>query len=182
MANYLWWRDFLDPAMVQQIRTTALLNQSKFVPTSVSTGVPDYRKSTVLWHYNYMELYNKFTDKLRSYLPTVMAELGEVFVPGQIEVQMTSSGNQEFFKAHTDNGTPDTDGRKITFVYYFLLKEPKQFTGGELILNQEMTIYPNHNSIVWFKAGLWHEVMPVQSSGEFLDSRVTLNGWVRGQE
>jgi Rps23 Pro-64 3,4-dihydroxylase Tpa1-like proline 4-hydroxylase len=178
---YLWWRDFLPSEMVQQVRQVALDNQHKFVPTTVSTNVADYRKSTVLWHYNFMPLYETFTRRLREFLPIVQMELNRRFVVGNIEVQMTSSSNQEYFKAHTDNGTPDTDHRKLSYVYYFLLNEPRQFTGGELTLtiNPVATIQPNHNSIVFFPSEYWHEVHPVSSSGLFMDSRLTINGWVR---
>ena len=182
MQKYLWWRDFLDPTMLAQVRDVALSNQHKFVPTSVSTGLSDYRRSSVLWHYEYIDLYNRFTEKLRGYLPLIQDELGQHFDVSHIEVQMTSSSHQGYFKQHNDNGTPDTETRRLTFVYYFLLNEPRAFEGGELVLSTQptaMTIQPNHNSIVWFASEMWHEVMPVTSTGRFEDSRMTLNGWIR---
>ena len=167
--------------MLAQVRDVAITNQHKFVPTTVSTGVADYRRSTVLWHYNFIPLYDAFTNRLRSHLPLVQRELGMSFDVNSVEVQMTSTGHQEYFKQHNDNGTPDTETRRITFVYYFLLNVEKGFEGGELTLNADtpVTIHPNHNSIVWFPSHLMHEVMPVTSDGDFLNSRCTLNGWIR---
>ena len=113
-----------------------------------------------------------------------LRDLDMQFDVGNIEVQMTRSGNGHYFKEHNDNGTPDTAMRRITFVYYFLLNEPKAFTGGELIINADppVTILPNHNSIVWFPSHLMHELMPVQSTENFQDGRTTLNGWIRVAE
>ena len=66
MQKYLWWCDFLDPSLVAQVRQVAIDNQQRFVPTTVSTGLADYRKSTVLWHYDYMPLYEHFTAKFEA--------------------------------------------------------------------------------------------------------------------
>lgn len=180
--KYQWFRDFLPPAMVADIRDVAVKNQHLFVPTTVSTGVSDYRRSIVLWHFHFMPVYNAFCAKLNEVLPLVQAEINEHFQVANIELQMTSSGDGDFFKTHNDNGSSDTENRKLTFVYYFLLAEPKQFSGGELILHapEPVTILPHHNSIVFFPSRLMHEIRPVHSSGRFEDSRITMNGWMRG--
>lgn len=113
----------------------------------------------------------------------VQNELGMPFKPSGFELQITASGDGQFFKVHTDNGSPDTATRRLTFVHYFLLNEPRQFTGGELQLqlpDREITILPHHNSIVFFPSHLWHEVKPVSCpSALFADSRFTANGWIR---
>jgi Rps23 Pro-64 3,4-dihydroxylase Tpa1-like proline 4-hydroxylase len=179
--QYVWWRDFLDTSMIEQVREVATINQHKFVPTSVSTNVANYRRSTVLWHYHFVPLYEAFVARLRSYLPLVTTTLGMSFDIGNIEVQMTSSSHSDYFKSHNDNGTPDTASRRLTFVYYFQMLDTKGFTGGELTLDTSppIMIQPNNNSIVWFPSHLMHEVHPVTSDGSFMDSRTTLNGWIR---
>lgn len=182
---YLWWKDFLDDDTLSLVQKTAIDNQHLFVPTSVSTGEEGYRKSFVLWHYYYIDLYNIFTTKVRAYLPLVQQQLQQHFEEDSIELQMTVSGDEQYFKQHTDNGTPDTAGRRITYVYYFLLSEHKKFTGGDLKLtlpDRQINIQPNHNSIVFFPSGMWHELMPVQcETKNFEDGRHTLVGWVRGK-
>jgi hypothetical protein len=41
-------------------------------------------------------------------------------------------------------------------------------------------VEPRHNSIIFFPSEYMHEVMPVICpSREFVDSRFTINGWVR---
>lgn len=183
--QYIWWKDFLDPDTLSLAQQVALENKHRFVDTTVSTGEVGYRKSTVLWHYHFIPLYNKFTAKIREYLPYMQQELGVPFDLHSMEVQLTASNDGEYFKTHTDNGSADTASRRLTFVYYFLLSDYRRFTGGELRLrfaNKEVSIDPQHNSIVIFPSGTWHEVMPVSvPTGAFEHSRLTLNGWCRGQ-
>lgn len=183
--QYIWWRDFLDQEMVSEVQSCALDNEHKFVPTRVSTGDENYRRSMVLWHYEFIPLYNKFTDRIRQFLPMLQGDLGLYFDPGVFELQLTTSGDGEYFKLHTDNGSPDTATRQLTFVYYFLLSDHKKFVGGDLtlrLIDREVRIPPHHNSIIFFPSNLWHEVNPVSvPSKSFVHSRATLNGWVRSK-
>ena len=82
--------------------------------------------------------------------------------------------------------------RHLTFVY-FLHREPRQFEGGELRIHDAhleagryvsegsyQTVVPQQNQIVFFPCELLHEITPVNCpSGQFADSRFTLNGWLR---
>ena len=184
MVYYLWWADFLPPDLLADVQQVAIGNQDKFVPTSVSTGEEGYRKSHVLWHYHFQDVYQRFTDRIRSYLPLVQEELGLSFTPGMVELQMTASNGGDYFRQHNDNGTPDTETRRLTYVHYFLLGNERKFDGGTLRLQtpdgNDVHVQPNHNSIVWFPSHYWHEVMPVTLNGtHFLDGRLTCNGWVR---
>ena len=75
---------------------------------------------------------------------------------------------------------------------YFLHKEPRRFSGGELRIfetrlvddrpvpvDHGQTIVPRQNTIVFFPSRHQHEVLPVRvPSGEFADSRFTVNGWI----
>lgn len=181
--SYVWWRDFLPPELVQMAQQTVIDKREHFVPTRVSTNEDGYRKSSVLWHWQFMELYQQFTDRISSFVPEVSRTLGLEFEPGNVECQMTISHGGDYFKQHNDNGTPDTETRRLTYVWYFLVSEHKKFTGGDLRLrigDEDVFIPPNHNSIIWFPSGLWHEVLPVElQSDNWIDGRATLNGWVR---
>ena len=69
----------------------------------------------------------------------------------------------------------------------------KQFEGGELRIHDArleqgmyvsegsyQTIVPRQNQIVFFPCEMLHEITPVEcASQHFVDSRFTLNGWLR---
>ncbi|WKB55808.1 2OG-Fe(II) oxygenase [Eleftheria terrae] len=111
------------------------------------------------------------------------------FPVGRIEMQVTASGDGDYFRLHAD--TDATDTREISFVYYFH-REPRRFSGGELRLYQSkrvndqlipadhpQTLSPRQDMLLLFPSTNDHEVLPVRvPSGEFADSRFTLNGWI----
>jgi SM-20-related protein len=109
----------------------------------------------------------------------------------QIEVQITASNDGDFFRMHNDSEDAYLPSREITFVY-FLHREPKAFTGGELRLfdwywkdNRRLpletfaTVVPRQNEIVFFPSSFPHEVCTVHCpSRAFIDGRLTVNGWI----
>ncbi|HEY9301476.1 MAG TPA: 2OG-Fe(II) oxygenase, partial [Phormidium sp.] len=78
----------------------------------------------------------------------------------------------------------------------YFYREPKPFSGGELLIydtqifnssyykaDSFQAIEPRNNSIVFFPSQCYHEVLPVTCvSQAFADSRFTINGWVRREE
>ena len=83
-------------------------------------------------------------------------------------------------------------GRAISYVYY-CHREPKPFTGGELLLydtcpgtkrfarTRFSRIDPKRNTLVLFPSCYYHEILPVHcESDRFEDARFTVNGWVHG--
>ena len=137
-----------------------------------------------------------FKPRVIAALPGVFARLGyEPFEVAKIELQMTAHLDGDFYSQHNDNSHGhrkghDSDGRRISFVYYFC-REPKRFTGGELRLfdtdlrrdafseQAYSRIEPDDNSIVFFPSAAMHEVgrRKMQSSDP-ADGRFTLNGWL----
>jgi Rps23 Pro-64 3,4-dihydroxylase Tpa1-like proline 4-hydroxylase len=101
----------------------------------------------------------------------------------RLEMQMTSHGDGDYFKAHNDNGSPDCLERAISYVYYFDVERPRIYRGGELRIwcdGKEHLVIPMDNSVVFFNSSLMHEVAPVQcASKEFVYQRFTVNGWLR---
>lgn len=125
-------------------------------------------------------------------LPRILQELRIAPFPiKRTETQLTASNDGEFFKIHSDTGFGETHTRSITYVYY-LYREPKPFTGGELRVYDTIlvdncktatlsfqTVVPRQNQIVFFSSCLQHEVLPVYCpSRQFADSRFTVNGWL----
>jgi Rps23 Pro-64 3,4-dihydroxylase Tpa1-like proline 4-hydroxylase len=148
-----------------------------------------YRRSKVLFDLG--PFHQMFVDRLLTFLPHVVSRIGDPgFGVSQVEVQLTGTNNQEFFRIHTDNDSAEVSGRRLTFVYFFY-REPRGFAGGELRIYDTLredgqaravgpyrVVYPLQNQIVFFPSGCLHEVLPVGApSGDFADSRFTVNGW-----
>lgn len=61
--------------------------------------------------------------------------------------------NRDYYASHID-------ASRITALYWYN-EEPKSFTGGDLILNDETTIEFKNNTMILFPGVLEHEVTPV---------------------
>ncbi|MES2883892.1 MAG: 2OG-Fe(II) oxygenase [Pseudomonadota bacterium] len=164
-------------------------SEPSFVGTTTSTQRGNYRQSSVLYHFAPFE--EMLRSKVRQLMPAVCEALNIPLVNGQIEAQLTSHNDQNFYKVHNDNGSADTAHRVLTFVYYFH-GQPKAFTGGELRVYDHKVangyhyaadtyrvVEPTDNSIVFFASEEMHEVMMVECpSRAFMASRFTINGWI----
>jgi Rps23 Pro-64 3,4-dihydroxylase Tpa1-like proline 4-hydroxylase len=190
-SEYIQIDDFLIPSEHQALIDYVLQRESDFVPTTTSTGAADYRKSVVL-HF-FPEFSELIMQQIRTALPDVLSQLRlPLFTASQIESQLTAHNDGNYYKVHNDNGSPETATRMLTYVYYFY-REPKAFSGGELLLYDStiennyyvqaesfQTVEPRNNSIVFFPSHYMHEVLTVVCpSRAFVDSRFTVNGWVR---
>lgn len=147
---------------------------------------PGYRRSKVLYDVGrYRDL---FVNRILTHLPRVLSGLDHPrFRVADVELQLTATGNGEFFRKHNDNGANSLRGRRITFVYFFH-REPRPFVGGEFCIYGRNSggvegrcarITPAQNQMLFFIADYVHEVLPVQCvSNDLRDSRFTVNGWV----
>jgi SM-20-related protein len=189
--------EFLTLTELNTLRQYVLEREPQFEISEVlSPGVHgsavDYetRRSRVLM--NLGEHERMITDRVLNYLPRVLQKWGrDPFPISRIETQATASNHGDFFHCHSDNGAEAVAAREITFVYFFH-REPKQFSGGELRIYDSRrendnyvptanyrTIVPEQNQLVLFASGLSHEITPVDCpSGQFADSRFTVNGWI----
>ncbi|HEY0678930.1 MAG TPA: cupin-like domain-containing protein [Chitinophagaceae bacterium] len=151
--------------------------------TSYNHRYPEWRKSTVIYHDQFEFFRQKIVNEVKARLPEVLEALSvKKFEIETFEVQLTSHNDGEYYKWHTDNGSPDTSNRIITFVYYFH-SLPKMFSGGQLVIynkEESFIIEPENDSIVFFHSGRKHEVKPVVCPTRLFEhGRFTLNGWVR---
>lgn len=191
ISRYALINNLFTPTENQQLLDYVCRKKADFVPTTTSTNAENYRRSLVL-HY-FPEFRELIVNKVKKIMPDVLSTLNmEPFTIGEIESQLTLHNNGNFYKVHNDNGSPDTATRTLTYVYYFN-REPKAFSGGELVIYDSKiqgkyyvkgdtfkTIEPRNNTIVFFHSRYMHEVLPVKcNSQEFADSRFTINGWVR---
>ena len=183
--------NFLPANQVDDLLRYSINKQPEFEPTTNSASDPNYRRSFFLSYFpEFSELIIKMIWKIT---PQIITHLGiHHFAIEQIESQMTAHNHGNYYKIHNDSGSPDTAKRILTYVYYYH-REPKPFTGGELIIYDSKIengysvaassfkkIEPKNNTIVFFPSYCMHEVLPVNCPSEyFTDSRFTINGWVR---
>lgn len=134
------------------------------------------------------------SERIRERLQPALQRLGHPEFPvGRIELQVTASGDGDYFRLHPDASPGDT--RELTFVY-FVHREPRRFSGGELRLfmareqdgelarsDRSHTLSPRNGMLVFFPALNQHEVLPVRvPTKEFGDSRFAITGWVHRAE
>jgi Rps23 Pro-64 3,4-dihydroxylase Tpa1-like proline 4-hydroxylase len=134
---------------------------------------------------------SRLTEIINPHLSAVLAEDANWtrlrmrrFHPKRITIEAAVHLDGGKFTAHRDCGGPVAD-RKISFIFY-LHREPRKFTGGDLLLHDETgqlpgfsRIDPQHNSMILFPCSALHEVTPVQApAGEILDGRITVHGWL----
>jgi SM-20-related protein len=190
-SEYIQIDNFFTPKEHKKLIQYILKKQSQFLTTNTSTNDENYRRSMAL--YSFPEFSELIIKKIREIIPEVLNKFGiSPFVISQIESQLTSHNDGNYYKVHNDNGSSETASRELTYVYYFY-QEPKPFTGGELLIYDSKiennfyvqaksykTVEPRNNSIVFFLSRYMHEVLPVSCPSKvFADSRFTINGWVR---
>jgi SM-20-related protein len=110
--------------------------------------------------------------------------------PGEFDLLAYRDG--DYFRAHIDTFDLMDKVRVLSCVYYFATT-PRRFTGGELRLYglpkpsagspsepvPHVDVAPETDTLVVFPSWLQHEVLPVRvPSGEWLESRFTLNCWI----
>ncbi len=193
-SQYFQIDNFLTKEEQEQLIAYSLRRESDFVSTATTTNTPqypDHRDSQVL--YFFPEFSELIISRIRAILPDVHRKLGVPSFPiSQIEAQLTAHNDGNYYKIHSDNRSSELATRELTYVYYFY-REPKSFSGGELLIydgkiendcyvkaESFKTVEPRNNSIVFFPSGYIHEVLLVSCpSKAFADSRFTINGWVR---
>jgi SM-20-related protein len=190
--------EFLAPQEVEELTRFTLEHEAAFSASEVISPVADggvvnyeHRRSRVLMD---LEQHQEvMLQRIRGVLPQVVRELGmEEFSIADVELQVTASNDGDFFHFHSDNSSDRVASRHLTFVYFFH-REPRQFDGGELRIHDArleegtyvsegsyQAIVPRQNQIVFFRCELLHEITAVTCpSGQFADSRFTVNGWLR---
>jgi SM-20-related protein len=195
-ARYLQLDSFLTDEEHRHLLAFVRVHDAELVPSQVvasgsaSRQDDEYRRSRVLYAID--EIWPFFEARLEALLPHLRKELGVLWVPLHgIERQLTSSGDGDFFRTHTDVAGGAESGRILTFVYYFNA-EPRGYAGGALRLYDSVVrddgyldrgemyvdLEPRNNSIVFFPPLLHHEILPVQTTAEGIEGRrLTINGW-----
>ena len=182
--------NFLDQDLFVHVMDFARSHETTYAAASVTNDTADYRRAKVM--YDVTPLLPRFMPRIQALVPSLwrLLDVAPVVVKN-IECQLTAHGTGDFFKRHNDNGSPETAGRTISYVYYFH-REPKAFSGGHLRMfetvveggfyqcgSKSLDIEPKANTLIAFPSHCHHEVTPVESaSNDFADRRFTLNGWI----
>jgi len=185
MKSYVLFDNVLGEEKSSAIYQLALQKRELFARsrTTPSREYLDWRKSFVLYDWELRPVLQFIEQEVRARLPYAIADLGIApFDIGAMEIQLTSHNDGGYYHWHTDSGTDETRSRVVSFVYYFH-SQPRQFSGGELVLYNEAggeAIEPVHDRLVMFNSRMKHEVREVSCpTQQFECSRFTLNGWVR---
>lgn len=195
-AVVLCWDGLLDAATRDALfahvsgRADAYRASRVYTNTGERAEDSDSRKSVVVTDDTYVR--DCMLPRLAEPARFARAFFGFDAVPmGKTEVDVTASGDGDFFRTHCDDGLDEHFSRLLTFVYY-MHRHPKPFTGGALRVfdsrnddghgyrNAEtaVVVEPADNRLVMFPSDRYHEVTRVDCPGNaFADRRFTVNGW-----
>ena len=200
-APFVRVTNFLTPSECDRLLALGLAAREQFSPARVgashTTRVdPEVRVTLEMDdRRSAMEVHRRIAPKLRSLVPKILARLrmdgtGRYLLEMSMRVYLDSG----FYRPHSDNHSKHHRQRKLSFVY-FLHREPRRFSGGDLLLHDTDTdaktcyprgfsrIVPLRNSIVFFPCSYVHQVTPVQcGTDDFGDGRWAVNGHVWERE
>lgn len=200
-AEVLCWDNFLPADVRDQLFAHVVENrETRYQPSQVSQDAaetaaldPEFRRSLVVKDDEYVR--ELLLPPIAGPRDIALARAGYGRVPlGEVELQLTASGDRDRFGIHTDDGSADSPTflRLLTFVYY-LHRLPRPFRGGALRVYDSQLVAegwdatgtyidvdPADNRLVMFLSDRYHEVLAVDcASSAFADRRFTINGWFR---
>ena len=196
---FVWMRNFLAPMQCERLSILATEGSARFAPARTgkkgATNVDPEARITLESDHRTLQAFRPwFIPKIRSVVPEVlerlrMEDIGRYGIRMDMRVYLTGG----FYRAHTDGQYDPDHPRKLSFVYFFH-REPRRFSGGDLLLYDTdantadrsfaafSRIVPLRNSIVFFPSVSWHQVPHVQcETNDFQDGRWAVNGhlWQR---
>lgn len=194
-APHLSLRNFLPAAEHAALLEWALQNHSRFEASGVgalgevNTAV---RKSQMLYDLGASQ--KAFEREVHTQYKAWVRKLRvSGFEVSTVELQLAAHNDGAHFARHIDTQVHASSGesvRALSAVYYFY-REPKAFTGGELLLfpfaskPDETTctsVKPSQNTMIVFPSWATHEVATVHCpSRDFADSRFAVNCWLHMQ-
>ena len=192
-ARAVVWEEFLVIEELEALFDYAVRHEREFAASQVFNpegNRPAYRRSRVSLNTGWF--HDMIAQRMAFYFPRILRALDRpYFDVTRVESQLTASNDGDYFRFHNDNSQANWPSREITYVYFFH-REPRPFSGGELVLYDSREeggvsapiavrkrLTPELNTIVFFDSSALHEVTLVRCpSQRFADSRFTLNGWL----
>jgi SM-20-related protein len=181
---------FLAPQEHREILAFALLSEAQFRAGTVTSYDPEHRQNLVIPEFGDSAHSRLIQNRLLVWFPLLAKTFGiPVFPVGSVESQLTAAGEGHFFRVHSDDGT---DAPRVLSCVYYLHREPRGFSGGELRLydciegdgsrrpaDTFSAVDPVANRMVVFPSNEFHEAMPVRCpSGDFADHRFAVTNWI----
>jgi len=183
-GRYLFFEEVFERKLVENLLEDVTQHCTEFYPTRYKwrrSSPFDLRLSQYMFEPLRLMLFQLF-DPACDFLHIPRFKIGKF---GMTAAALQNGGE---FPLHRDSEPyPDRSFlRSLTFVYYFF-SEPKQFSGGDLILygaekpvgepkNFEV-FEPKTNSLLLFPSRHYHEVTALQANtSDFAHSRFTLRG------
>ena len=191
-APFVRTTNFLAPGECDRLLALAIEERERFIPAAVGPERrvrPEVRITLEADDRTMAEVTPRIAPKIRSLVPEILARLRMDGIGRyRIEMGMRVYLDGGFYTLHCDNQS--SRRRKLSFVYFFH-REPRRFSGGDLLLYDTSSdtgacssggfsrFVPLRNSIVFFPSGCWHQVTPVQcETDDFGSGRWVVNGHI----
>ncbi|MDJ0642752.1 MAG: 2OG-Fe(II) oxygenase [Erythrobacter sp.] len=191
LPSHTIFDDFLGPKLSGELLAFALANEAGFEPSIVynreSAGVRRESRNSLRFGGDWKPLKRAFRAEIEARIEEVVrgAGAGE-FRPDQMEIELVANRDGGHFIRHIDTQTKVADRTtdRIVSAVYYLNREPKAYSGGELIMHaligeERLLIEPKHDRLVVFTSMAPHEVNRTAVPGDaFADARFSINCWL----
>ena len=187
---------FLGNQLCDELLEYARVNQSSFEPTGVGTGsevrtaTRTSKRLTDLGRFRAV-----IEERVLPIVPAVVTSLQLTpFEPTGCEIELVAHEDGAFYHRHidlfTDQERQSAKSDRLLSLVYYLFRQPRKFTGGELRLfstpgiaattqPEFVDVIPENDCAVIFSSWVPHEVRPIQCTSQaFGDARFAINCWV----
>lgn len=192
LASHTIIDGFLGEELSGELLDFVLAHEGGFVPTAVyntseGSGIRGESRTSFRFDGDWKAKRKAFRAVVEARIEEVVSGAGSAgFRPDQMEIELVATRDGGHFIRHIDTLTqvPETTTDRIVSAVYYFHREPRVFSGGELILHgiggDEMKpIEPRHDRLVVFTSIAPHEVAGTQVPGDaFSDARFSINCWL----
>lgn len=186
---------FLGAELNRELLDFADASRSNFLDTGVGVDSEVHTATRVSKRLSDLREYReKIERRVLEKVPELLEQLRmSRFSPTGCEIELVAHEDGAFYRRHIDVFTDKSreklrNDRLLTVVYY-LFRQPKMFSGGELRLypipsishkvDEYIDVAPENDVAVAFSSWVPHEVRPIRcSAGQFRDARFAINCWV----
>jgi Rps23 Pro-64 3,4-dihydroxylase Tpa1-like proline 4-hydroxylase len=185
--------DFLAPDDARALLDFALAQEADFSPSQITSAgdtiVKSQTRRSLSFGGDLGALIAPFTAAVAQASERLRAETGCAAFGGNLsDLDLVAHLDGHLFKRHVDTTTGLnrmlTPADRVLSVVYYLHREPRAFSGGDLVMHalmgdEQRVITPRHNRLVAFPSIAPHEVRPISLPGDnFADARFSLVCWL----
>ena len=185
--------DFLGSDHAGALLDFALAHESDFAPSAITSQGDNIVKTQTRRSLSYAgdlgDVIAPFAAAIAAASARLKAETGCAAFGGDLtDIDLVAHLDGHLFKRHVDTTTGLnrmlTPADRVLSLVYYLHREPKAFSGGNLVMHALMgeerrVITPRHNRLVAFPSIAPHQVEPISLPGDnFADARFSLVCWL----